>query len=597
MSSSKKALVNDSRISNIRTADDISMVVKSGAKRILHQEYEPNTVNANSVHWSIQVPSPDTLIDSSNIKIKSKLKFHFKKTIANEQGDPVAGGQIITGASSAFPINTSTDLITLTLNGVNINVPMAGIREMLLKQYDQKTISEFNNTCPSYVDQLYGKFIDGTIQGQGVLPNVSSSLADSGYTNDDVVKRGAFPVKYSVYYQDSTAGNAWAKLGVGASGEKDFESVTDAKDGVYIVQCEMDVNEPLLGVPFDAFSNSEPALLGINRMEIKLNLNNCRNLFNDYGEYPVTDITAGVNSSIAHLHGEASTSFLMDNTSRVRLCQMNIHDSQYGKIKAQNSFPVTLYTALETPRKTTTSLSTLERSNNITLGSIPDKFYLQVRLPYEDQTAGVSNFKAYPITGIRITMNNEGNLLSDRDQHELYLLSKKNGCKQTWGEFSGKLSTYASNSVESIGSYLVIDPVFDLGLSDMLSSGSLGTYAVQFHVTFEAPLGSAYELAIMYTEPAMFSSKQGASSMENMYLTKDDVYKTKTSSSVPTMDRDDFTENMYGAGKKKPMGLSSVGDYYRKADKFVQSAKKVANRVNSTIDNVQDTANSLDKYI
>jgi hypothetical protein len=360
----------------------------------------------------------------------------------------------------------------------------------------------------------------------------------------------------------------------------------------------MDVNEPLLGVPFDAFSNSEPALLGINRMEIKLNLNNCRNLFNDYGEYPVTDITAGVNSSIAHLHGEASTSFLMDNTSRVRLCQMNIHDSQYGKIKAQNSFPVTLYTALETPRKTTTSLSTLERSNNITLGSIPDKFYIQVRLPYEDQTAGVSNFKAYPITGIRITMNNEGNLLSDRDQHELYLLSKKNGCKQTWGEFSGKLSTYVSNSVESIGSYLVIDPVFDLGLSDMLSSGSLGTYAVQFHVTFESPnIGAPYELAIMYTEPAMFSSKQGASSMENMYLTKDDVYKTKTSSSVPTMDRDDFTENMYGAGKKKPMGLSSVGDYYRKAENFVKGAKKVADRVNSTIDNVQDKANSLDKYI
>ena len=103
MSSSSKVLVNDPRISKIKTADDISMVVKSGAKTILHQQYEPTTVNSNSVHWSIQVPSPDTLIDSSNIKLKGKLKFHFKKTIL-ESAQPVAGKPIITGASSAFPI-------------------------------------------------------------------------------------------------------------------------------------------------------------------------------------------------------------------------------------------------------------------------------------------------------------------------------------------------------------------------------------------------------------------------------------------------------------------------------------------------------------
>ena len=193
MSSSSKVLVNDPRISKIKTADDISMVVKSGAKTILHQQYEPTTVNSNSVHWSIQVPSPDTLIDSSNIKLKGKLKFHFKKTIL-ENGAPVADKPIITGAASAFPINTATDLITLTLNGVNINVPMSGIRQMLLKQYDQKTISEYNNTCPSYIDQLFGNFQEGTFDGLGVSPLPSSSLADSGYANDDVLKRGAFPV-------------------------------------------------------------------------------------------------------------------------------------------------------------------------------------------------------------------------------------------------------------------------------------------------------------------------------------------------------------------------------------------------------------------
>ena len=609
MSSSTKILVNDGRISKIKTADDISMVVKSGAKTILHQQYEPTTVNSNSVHWSIQVPSPDTLIDSSNIKLKGKLKFHFKKTILDGAGDPKAGELIITGAASAFPINTSTDLITLTLNGVNINVPMSGIRQMLLKQYDQKTISEYNNTCPSFVDTLYGKFIDGTFDALGDLPVANSSLADSSYTDDDVVKRGAFPVTYSVYYNSTVVGG-WTKREP-SDGTKDFKSTGDAIGGVYIVQCEMDVNEPLLGVPFDAFSNSSASLLGINRMEIKLNLNDCRNIFNDFGAYPVSEMAPGVNSTIAALHGEASTNFLLDKNCSVRLCQMNIHDSQYGKLKAQNTFPVTQYTAIETPRQVTSSVSTLVRSNVITLGSIPDKFYLQVRLPYEDQTAGVSNFKGYPITGIRITMNNEGNLLSDRDQHELFLLSKKNGCKQTWGEFSGKLSTYVSNSIESIGSYLVIDPVFDLGLSDMLSSGSLGTYSVQFHVTFEAPytpasgntpaVGSPYELAMMYTESALFSTKQGASSMESAYLTKDDVYKTKSSSSTPSIDYDMFMNEMQG-GARKPINLSAIGESLGRAGDVYNASKKAYKNVSAAATgagyNVSGGAsNSLDKYI
>jgi hypothetical protein len=334
-------------------------------------------------------------------------------------------------------------------------------------------------------------------------------------------------------------------------------------------------------------------------MEIKLNLNDCRNIFNDYGAYPVTEMAPGVNSTIATLHGEASTNFLLDKNCSVRLCQMNIHDSQYGKLKAQNTFPLTQYTAIETPRQETASVSTLVRSNVITLGSIPDKFYLQVRLPYQDQTADVSNFKGYPITGIRITMNNEGNLLSDRDQHELFLLSTKNGCKQTWGEFSGKLSTYVSNSIESIGSYLVIDPVFDLGLSDMLSSGSLGTYSVQFHVTFEAPtVGSPYELAIMYTESALFSTKQGASSMESAYLTKDDVYKTKSSSSVASLDYDMYMDEMQG-GHKKPMNLAGIGESLNRVGDVYNASKKAHRDVKNVALNAPGSAstNSLDKYI
>lgn len=594
MSQTKKILVDDPRSSKISTRNDVSQVVKSGMKNILHQEYTPASVNSNNVHYSIQIPSNDTLTDRSNVRHKAKIQFYFTKTITNGAGAPIADEQIITGAPCAFPLNTICDSVVYTLNGVNYTVPLKQMREMLLKQYDQKTISEFNNTCPSYVDQLYANFNDAANDG---VPYDSNPLSDSSVAIDDVMKRGAYPITYQVKYQAIDNADTWTTLDAEDDTDKEFKSIANARNGVYVVQCTLEVNEPILAGPFEAFSRDASAMVGIRNVEIKLHLNDCRNIYNDYGEHAATGISPGV-----HPQFGTSTNFPLGIDSTVRMCHMNIHDSQYGKVKAQNTFSVVQYTGLESPRYYTTALAQNSISSNIiNLGSIPDKFYIQVRVPYQDQSSSVSNFKGFSIKEVKVTMNNVPNLLADRDKHELYLMSKKNGCQQSWQEFDGKVVTQKSNSIESIGSYLVIDPVMDLGLSDMLSSGSLGTYSVQFHVTFDVPASVAnlpYELLILYTKSSLFNTKEGVSSMEDAYLTKDDVLNTKTGKG-PSMDYEQFTEELSGAGRRKPLSLTDVGSALNKAHRIYQTAKDVEKEVakESRGGGYEVAGGGIDKYL
>lgn len=598
MTDTKKLLVTDPRISKISTLKEVTQAVKSGPKSTLYKEVKPNSVNSNDIDWSLVHQSDDTIIDPS-FKYKATINFYVRKTI------PAAGLPIVTGAPAAFPLNTITDSIVYDLNGSTHNVNLRGIRECLLKQYDQKTISEYNNTTPSYVDTLWSNFADA--KTTEALYD-SNPLGDSVNVNDDVVKRGSYPVTCRVFHQN-VADEDWTELAHVNNKEKRFLSVgTDvARDGVYIIQCVLHVNEPLLGSPFDAFSNSQAGLVGFKQLGIKLNFNDCKNIYNDYGDVAhAPRVYPGIHEGPASVMGKTATNHPLDDTCRLRVCTINIHDSQYGSVKQQNTMPIVEYTALKTPRAVQDVAGSVDViSHTINLASIPDKFFVQVRLPYNDQTPGVSNFKAYPIERVVVTMNNVGNLLADRDAHQLFLMSKKNGCQQTWPEFKGTVSTLDTDNLESIGSYLVIDPVFDLNLADLLTSGSMGAYQVQFNVTFRTTAAnSPYELNIVYSDSAYLNTNSGKSSKEKAYITKDEVLSIKSDKDAPHVDYQEFIENLSGGGKRKPMPLTGVGDAIKRSQGLLNAAydaKKAVSgggyKVSGGSSSASAGASVIDKYL
>ena len=100
-------------------------------------------------------------------------------------------------------------------------------------------------------------------------------------------------------------------------------------------------------------------------------------------------------------------------------------------------------------------------------------------------------------------------------------MSRRNGSQQTWGEFSGTVKINDSAGVQadaiSIGS--IIDSVRDLGLSDMLSASSLGSYSCLVRATAKGVTGVGFavmpkvELAIMNNYPGVMIIEKGSSQL------------------------------------------------------------------------------------
>jgi hypothetical protein len=116
-------------------------------------------------------------------------------------------------------------------------------------------------------------------------------------------------------------------------------------------------------------------------------------------------------------------------------------------------------------------------------------------------------------------------------------MSRRNGSQQTWSEFRGLVKSKNGDGYAGIGSIIVINPVTDLGLSDYLSSGSLGQFSFQATVTyaniFDHEYGEptiakpdrfqAIEIATIVTYGGLLINDKGSSSTMTGMLTKQTV--------------------------------------------------------------------------
>ena len=64
-------------------------------------------------------------------------------------------------------------------------------------------------------------------------------------------------------------------------------------------------------------------------------------------------------------------------------------------------------------------------------------------------------------------------------------MSRRNGPQQTFEELIGVGSGSGTTALATIGSYVAVGCVRDLGLDDMLSASSLGQFSLQIKVTYE----------------------------------------------------------------------------------------------------------------
>jgi hypothetical protein len=398
-------------------------------------------------------------------------------------------------------------------------------------------------------------------------------------------------VTYKVFYQHTTGG-VWTELAsVAGGGDNEFLSVAEATNGIYVIQCHMEVNESILGLaPLEAFGTSDASLYGVSNFELTLSLNDCKKIWNEYSGYPISEVRGGIHNNAV---GMTATNHPIQKEAELRMTQLTVQDSSFGKFEALSKMPIIQYEAqvspiLSLPKPiydgngavtTPAKVSAIVMSQQLNLGIIPDKMFVQVRVPYGNLHSGMSNLTGYSIQNLKVRFNNKAGIMNEQDSHELYLTSKKNGSTQSWPEFSGNMTTSKSKSVRSIGSIMVIDPTMDLDIDDTLSSGSSGAFQFQVTVEFNnaefkdingVVQDSPYELVVMYSYSNVLTTQEGKSAVELAYLTMENVLDTKEKEA--SMDYTELTEQMSG-GRKKPVELSGVGDFLKRSGRVIDAAK------------------------
>ena len=214
-------------------------------------------------------------------------------------------------------------------------------------------------------------------------------------------------------------------------------------------------------------------------------------------------------------------------------------------------------------------------SQSLQLNQIPDLLLICVRKPMSSQTWYDSS-SFLTIKSISMSFNNTAGILSSANQQQLYNISYRNGSAQSFYEFAGNARnnytgvadaitgdvTYTSElvgrgaEVGTIGSLLVLNPVYDFNLPSYLSNSSLGQYNLYFTIEVTNQSGVDVinpEICVVTINSGIFTTQLGTSIINTGILTKEDVLRTKEQK--PSMDTTDYRR--YVGGNLANMGSAN----------------------------------------
>jgi len=588
MSELSTVLINDSRYVNI--TDKVVLGVKDGPASVIYQKYIPNSNSTSSTLYNVNVPSENTLVDR-NIHIQGTISCYYETAIAANATDAASGAVIFKVAPAAFPMNQALQSVSLTLNNSKLSVQTQDILPVYLKQFQQKFLSKNCQMTPSYVDKYFGK-VSGAVDNDGAGSYMSG--IESAEKDSDTAGRFNEDFTVEVYLGSVAVANLRTPDPV--TGLYTITNST-ANASTVIVVCSVNVSEPLLGLPTAVMKEDESNYLGINNMELLLQWNDMRNVFNISG--------SRLWKSYA---GDRDERLVLDKQANLNLKYMSLHASQYAKLNSKNILP---YDEMVCYKKLFTGSDTITQqlTDVISMRQIPDKIFIVVRPQYQSQKPQFSNHLCFPITGLNITFNNVSGLLTSYRQKDLYQMSRRNGSQQTWAEFSGEVKNKGGVISAGIGSIICINPITDLGLSDFLTSGSLGQFSFQATVDYQNIYGHTYgtgttlttadqfqacEIATICSYGGILINDKGSSSTMSGLLTKNAVLEAKSGGS-PSIDYEELSE-MTGGNFSK-MGMTNMKDLFGKMGKIRNAGKPkledVFNKVSSG-SNIQD---KLSKYM
>ena len=373
--------------------DSINFAVEKGPMAINYKAQKANSATPNSLKFDIVVPSPTMVFDTRPL-----VKTQFSVTYT---GLPANGKYLVNfGASDCiapFPIHQNCSVIRANINGSALSTNINTYLDAFLRCLPKDILAQYSSMTPTQLDE-YANYAD-LLVNNFFVPN--SPFSDYGNSWEQV-PRGAFKI-------DSIVGNT---VGDGA---------------VKVVTVTFTSVEPILMAPFHLPNAKSAGLYGVGNVDLEYileglsNTRMCRWIHGAHGPgaKAITDIQV---SSASYVYYKVATpnpaDRILPSVSVVPLQSINPH------ITAEN-------VVLDIAATATTYTSA------VTLSSMPDKLMIFVRNRKSLQTSESADAYA-TITGVRITLGSQDNLLGGATPEQLFLMSKESGLEQmNYQQFTG----------------------------------------------------------------------------------------------------------------------------------------------------------------
>ena len=509
--------IQDPRINDL--TNDMTYPIFDGASMNTYQAY-PFTGSNSSLTVTCQIPS-ESIVTDARVLLQSDLNLTLNL------GNVPIGVQAFqigsTDSLAPYPLQSLITTASLTLNNATSSTNYSDVFPMIKILEDKCHLSQYNSTCPNYINQNFGMFNDAVLTNSNPMANFNEVSMASNWK----IPNGAFPYSYYVVQHF-----------VGGVLTDDSLISTSTSDTWKIYLSYPKLTEPFLCLsPFTNDDYNKSGLIGVNTINLVLNIDTaCRRVWNT-GNSSINGSGSGISSYITSITlGNPNSSAGFSNT-KILYNFLSLSDLQYSKISTKSVIGFQEYARYLTQSSNSpvfapnaTNTITLQ---NIQINQVPSLICVNVSVPQSSKNWGYTD-SFFKINTVSITFNNQSGLIASADITQLYELSQKCGSTQSFYAFNGKalaVQNGVSTLIPTLGSLLVINPALALSLPPLLSNSSIAQLNLQITLNCTNQFGFSIqpEATIMCINSGYAISELGSTSFFTAVLDREMVLQTKAS--------------------------------------------------------------------
>jgi hypothetical protein len=542
--------VLDGRIAGC--TDQLNFGVEKGGMNVTAYAQRQSSVSTAGASFVVTVPTMSTIIDRV-VYVRSEVTFAISGVPTNaETVLQEISGTAGTGAASLkniapapFPFHHLCQNIQATVNQQSFSFDCRQQLPMLMKMLDKEVLNKYCSMCPTQQD-VYADYDEVTNR-----IGINNPFQGIGQYIEDQLPRGAFVSQMSVVSDSAAQGAAPAALSLTA-------------------KVKLVIYEPLLMSPFLLNSSSggenSQGLYGVQNMRFLMNF--------------ASGSTRALRIAKKDSAGNPYTVTIdsVSNDTFLDFIMLTPHPSQAKSLVSRNAVPY-----LDTMRYTTVLTPASQNiSNSVQLSHIPDKVLVCIRKTLDSQTSNDAD-AFLPIDEVQISFANRNGILAGTKRHQLYEMSRANGCHQSWLEYYGvgyENIAVGSGNKNLAGSVLCLAFGKDIAITeDYYAAGSLGQFNFYIQCNLDASAlaratAASYELVLVFVNSGLLVNEMGSTSIYTGLLTKQQVLDA---ANKPTVNRSVYNRYLGGGW------WSSVKSAFKKARKYVKPIATAVKHVSGVI--------------